>query len=348
MQTRIVSPVAGAVLWQEGSEVCVTGGEWGVLWLERSGVFCDWKGVGCVWLAGSGVGSVTGGNGVFCDQREVGCSVSGGVECSVLGGSGMYVTGGTWGDTGSWWLLCFHQSGMHFSRNSEMVALTVCLLYLSIVLNRCEIKSCLIINSLYGPPLPNRYQWKGDRGRLLAARGARKAICQPSSVLVSRSNPSWVLSMAQAKRTHTPAVVLRSCSCESGASECWAEGILILKLNNSSLSPHFGENLIGDIFFVWYLFFCRISFNLCYLLSPVFHWAFTKNKIGEQIADLKADKLWSCRVWWLTASRWTCWSCVSGSQDVVKYIWVAQCCLDVLRSGFQFFQTVGELLPWGM
>lgn len=148
--------------------------------------------------------------------------------------------------------------------------------------------------------------------------------------------------------THTPAVVLRSCSCESGASECWAEGVLILKLNNSSLSPHFGENLIGDIFFVWYLFFCRISFNLCYLLSPVFHWAFTKNKIGEQIADLKADKLWSCRVWWLTASRWTCWSCVSGSQDVVKYIWVAQCCLDVLRSGFQFFQTVGELLPWGM
>ena len=124
-----------------------------------------------------------------------------------------------------------------------------------------------------------------------------------------------------------------------GASECWAEGVLLLKLNNSSLSPNFAENLMGDIFFVWYLFFCRTSFNLCYLLSPFFHWAFTKNKVGEQIADLKAYKLWSCRVWWPTASRWTCWSCVHGCQDVVKYIWVAQCCLEVLRFGFQFWAS---------
>ena len=71
-----------------------------------------------------------------------------------------------------------------------------------LVLNRSGIKSSLIVNSLYGPPFPKRHQWKGDRGCLLAARGVRKATC-PSSVLLNRSNPSWVLSVSQAKRTHT-------------------------------------------------------------------------------------------------------------------------------------------------
>ena len=215
------------------------------------------------------------GSGVFCEWRVVGCSVMGRSRVYVIGGEwgvvlwlegvGCSVTAGTRGDTGVLVapLLSSQSSGMPFSRNSLrwLPLLYVILEKFCLVLNS-EIKSALIINSLYGPPFPNRHQWKGDRGRLLAAPGMRKAICQPSSILSNRSNPSCVLSVAQAKRTHTlplwssdhVPVNQGLLSAEPGASECWTEGVLLLKLNNSSLSPHFAETLMDDIFFVWYLF----------------------------------------------------------------------------------------------